>query len=124
MHSDTALQSWLSAPCLWKACKYGLPTTRDGEYGLLAAFNPPAQYQIPVAERKSGTQVFVDFFSFSPHQSLFPGVDGATFYSMIRNGLLHYIKHKQRVAGKLGFASPKCGTRPTKSWIGTSSRVP
>jgi hypothetical protein len=74
--------------------RYGLPTTHDSEYGLLAAFSPPAQYQIPVAERKSGRQVFVDFFSFPPYQTLFPGVDGATFYSMIRNGLLHQAQTK------------------------------
>lgn len=74
--------------------RYGLPTTHDREYGLLAAFNPPAQYQIPVAERKHGRQVFADFFSFSRHQSLFPGVDGATFYSVIRNGLLHQAQTK------------------------------
>jgi hypothetical protein len=74
--------------------RHGLPTTHEGEYATLAAFNPPTEYDIPKAERKSGTQVFVDFFSFPAHQVLFPGVDGGTYYSRIRNGLLHQAQTK------------------------------
>lgn len=74
--------------------RYGLPTTHDREYGALASFSPPPEYEIPVAERKSGAQVFVDFFAFAPHQILFPGVDGGTYYAAIRNGLLHQAQTK------------------------------
>jgi hypothetical protein len=74
--------------------RYGLPTTHEGEYASLASFSPPPEYDIPKAERKSGTQVFVDFFSFAAHQVLFPGVDGKTYYSVIRNGLLHQAQTK------------------------------
>lgn len=74
--------------------RYGLPTTYEGEYASLASFNPPPEYEIPKAERKSGIQVFVDFFSFAAHQVLFPGVDGTTYYSVIRNGLLHQAQTK------------------------------
>jgi hypothetical protein len=74
--------------------RYGLPTTYKGEYGALASFTPPPEYEIPPAERRSGTQVFVDFFAFAPHQTLFPGVDGGTYYAGIRNGLLHQAQTK------------------------------
>jgi hypothetical protein len=74
--------------------RYGLPTTHYRDYVTLATFTPPALYQIPDTERKSGTQVFEDFFSFASHQTLFPGVDGGTFYSAIRNGLLHQAQTK------------------------------
>ena len=74
--------------------RYGLPTTHEGEYASLASFNPPPEYEIPKAERKSGAQVFVDFFSLATHQILFLGVDGGTYYSMIRNGLLHQAQTK------------------------------
>jgi hypothetical protein len=74
--------------------RYGLPTTHEAEYASLAAFNPPAEYQIPKAERKSGTQVFADFFSFAAHQVLFLGVDGKTYHTSIRNGLLHQAQTK------------------------------
>jgi hypothetical protein len=74
--------------------RYGLPTTHDREYGALGSFTPPPEYEIPSAERKSGTQVFVDFFAFAPHQALFPSVDGGTYYTVIRNGLLHQAQTK------------------------------
>jgi hypothetical protein len=74
--------------------RYGLPTTNRGEFARLAAFNPPPEYDVPEHERKSGIDVFVDFFSFPAHQILFDGVDGRTFYQAIRNGLLHQAQTK------------------------------
>jgi len=74
--------------------RYGLPTTYEREYRALALFNPPAEYEIPEAERKTGKQVFADFFAFAPHQTLFPGVNGETYYAAIRNGLLHQAQTK------------------------------
>jgi hypothetical protein len=74
--------------------RYGLPTTYEREYGALASFTPPPEYEIPPADRKSGTQVFTDFFAFAPHQTLFPGVDGGTYYAVMRNGLLHQAQTK------------------------------
>lgn len=74
--------------------RYGLPTTNIGEFGRLAAFNPPPEYDVPLQDRKTGTDVFIDFFSFPAHQLLFPGVDGRTFYLTIRNGLLHQAQTK------------------------------
>jgi hypothetical protein len=74
--------------------RYGLPSTDKGEFSRLAAFNAPPEFDVPLQERKSGTEVFEDFFSFPVHQPLFPGVDGRTFYLAIRNGLLHQAQTK------------------------------
>lgn len=74
--------------------RYGLPTTNAGEFGRLASFNPPPEFEIPPKDQKSGTQVFSDFFSYAPHQRLFPNVDGLIFYRAIRNGLLHQAQTK------------------------------
>jgi hypothetical protein len=54
--------------------RYGLPTTNAGEFDRLASFNPPPEFEIPPKDQKSGTQVFSDFFSYAPHQRLFPNV--------------------------------------------------
>jgi hypothetical protein len=75
--------------------RYGLPTTHLPEFNKLAHFNPPAQYEVPPQERKNGTEVFLDFFSYPAHQLLFPDVDGRTFYRAIRNGLLHQAQTKE-----------------------------
>ena len=75
--------------------RYGLPTTNRGEFGRLASFNPPTEYEIPTGDQKSGEQVFRDFFSYSGHQKLFPTVDGIIFYRAIRNGLLHQAQTKE-----------------------------
>lgn len=75
--------------------RYGLPTTNKREFSRLADFKPPAEYEIPIGDQKSGDQVFRDFFSFSPHQKLFPAVEGAVFYRAIRNGLLHQAQTKE-----------------------------
>jgi hypothetical protein len=75
--------------------RYGLPTTNAGEFGRLASFNPPAEFEIPQKDHRSGTQVFCDFFSYAPHKRLFPNVDGLIFYRAIRNGLLHQAQTKE-----------------------------
>jgi len=82
--------------------RYGLPTTYLGEYSSLASFNPPSEYEIPIAERKTGTEAFKDFFSFGLHETLFPGVDGDIFHSAIRNGLLHQAQTKGGWKIKIG----------------------
>src|ERR1700722_13039670 len=74
--------------------RLGLPTTHNGEYPLLARLAPPPEYDIPRAERRNGRQVFLEFFAFAPNQQLFPGVNGETYYSFIRNGLLHQAQTK------------------------------
>lgn len=75
--------------------RYGLPTTNKGEFRRLADFSPPLEYAVCEHEQKSGVNVFVDFFSYHPHQALFPAVDGEVFYSAIRNGLLHQAQTKR-----------------------------
>jgi hypothetical protein len=82
--------------------RYGLPTTNKGEFGRLASFSPPPEYTIPDAERKSGGQVFADFFTLDSHRALFPGVDGTVFYEAIRNGLLHQAQTKSGWRVKIG----------------------
>ena len=85
--------------------RYGLPTTDAGEFGRLAKFNPPPEFEIPAGDQKSGVQVFRDFFAYVPHQQLFPGVDGAVFYRAIRNGLLHQAQTKEGWRIKTGQIS-------------------
>ena len=74
--------------------RYGLPTKNKAEFKRLAFFNSPTQYEVPENQRKSGGEVFWDFFSYPPHRTLFPGVDGKIFYTAIRNGLLHQAQTK------------------------------
>ncbi|MGE5113687.1 MAG: hypothetical protein ACM3JB_22720 [Acidobacteriaceae bacterium] len=72
----------------------GLPTTHDGEYRGLASFSPPAEYDVPAAERKNGLEAFKRFFAVPQNRNLFPDVDGEVFYRAIRNGILHQAQTK------------------------------
>ena len=65
--------------------QYGLPSTNARELNALG---------VPKAEWKSGREAFNEFFSNPTHQGLFPNVDGDSFYSNIRNGLLHQAQTK------------------------------
>lgn len=72
----------------------GLPTTHDGEYRGLAAFSPPAAYDVAAAERRNGLEAFRSFFALPQNRALFPDVDGELFYRAIRNGILHQAQTK------------------------------
>lgn len=74
----------------------GLPTTFGGDYSTLDAMSPPAEYAVPKAERlKRGHEAFERFFQLAQNKTHFLDVDGKTFCSVIRNGLLHQAQTKQ-----------------------------
>jgi|ERR1044071_450713 hypothetical protein len=74
--------------------RFGLPSTYQRELERLGDFNPPVAFEVPRNEWLSGRQVFTDFFTSPSYRKLFPGIDGAAFYTNIRNGLLHQAQTK------------------------------
>lgn len=68
--------------------RLGLPSTYSGDLSNLSRYNPPAEYDVPLNERKiNGCKVFKAFFVADVKR--FPNINGGQFYQGIRNGLLH-----------------------------------